>query len=161
MKKIFVLALMAVMMLTLAACGGEKEAAAPANEEVQAEVVLSEVLGKMVFEGDTMELGAGEMLDLYGIEEADMKQFAAKVNVTGIDCDEVVLVEAVDAEAAGRVKTCLDNRYQAKLNETENYLPDEYAIIKECAVTQNGNFVAMIVANNAADMVSVYGEYVK
>ena len=73
----------------------------------------------------------------------------------------MVLVEAVNADAAARVKTALDNRYQAKLNETQNYLPDEYAIIKTCSVTANGNFVAMIVAPNAAELVKVYNESFK
>ena len=40
----------------------------------------------------------------------------------------------------------------AKLNEMENYIPEQYAIIKECSVTVNGNFVAMIVGPNAAKL---------
>ena len=78
------------------------------------------------------------------------------MSTTGINCDEIVMIEAVDADAAARVKTALDNRYQAKLVETENYLPDEYAIIKTCSVTVDGNYVAMIVAPNAEELVKIY-----
>ena len=78
-----------------------------------------------------------------------------------VGCDEVVLVEAKDADAASRVKEALDKRYQAKLNETENYLPDEYAVIKTCSVVMDGNYVAMIVAPNAADLVKIYNESFK
>jgi len=162
MKKIFAVALMIALVLTLTACGGKEEPVSePAAQEAVKEIVLSDIMAQFTFDGEMLELAATDMLDLYGIEEADMKQFAAVVNTSGIDCDEVILIEAVDAEAAGRVKECLDTRYQAKLNETENYLPDEYAVIKECSVTQNGNFVAMIVAPNAGDMVSVYDGIVK
>lgn len=160
MKKIFAVILMLALVFTLTACGGKEEAPVQETETVK-EVVLADVLAGFTFDGEMMELAASDMLDLYGIEEADMKQFAAVVNTSGIDCDEVILVEAVDADAAARVKTCLDNRYQAKLNETENYLPDEFAIIKECAVSQNGNFVAMIVAPGAEDMVKAYEGAVK
>lgn len=162
MKKIFAVVLMLVLVLALTACGGKEETANEAPVQKQAaEVVLSDIMAQFTFDGEMLELAASDMLDLYGIEEADMKQFAAAVNTSGIDCDEVIMVEAVDADAAGRVKACLDARYQAKLNETENYLPDEYAVIKECAVTQKGNFVAMIVAPNAGDMVKVYDGIVK
>ena len=65
------------------------------------------------------------------------------------------------AEASARVKTALDNRYQAKLNETATYLPAENAIIKTCSVTVNDNYVAMIVAPNAADLVKLYNESFK
>ena len=39
--------------------------------------------------------------------------------------------------------------------------PDEYAIIQKCSVTQSGNFVAMIVAPNAAELTEIYKKYVK
>lgn len=153
MKKFLAVVLLIAMIFTLTACGGKKEAAKTAN--------LGEVMGKFTFDGEMMSLDAASLLDLYGIKAEDMKQFAATVNTSGIDCDEVVLVEAVNADAAARVKTALDNRYQAKLNETENYLPDEYAVIKTCSVTAEGNYVAMIVAPNAADLVKIYNESFK
>lgn len=152
MKKLISIVLLIVLVLTLSACGGKKEAKS---------VNLSEVLAKFSFDGEMMALEVTDLLDLYGIAAEDVKQHAATVNTSGIDCDEVVLVEAANADAAKRVKTALDNRYQAKLNETENYLPDEFAVIKTCSVTTNGNYVAMIVAPNAADMVKVYNESFK
>jgi len=155
MKKILSAILLVAMLLTLTACGGEQK---PAQTKT---VSLPDVLAKFTFDGDMLALDATNLLDLYGIAEADMKQYAATVNSSGIDCDEVILIEAVDAAAAARVKEMLDARYQAKLAETENYLPDEYAIIKECSVTADGNFVAMIVAPGAADMVKVYSEAIK
>ena len=152
MKKLLSLLLLAVMILTLSACGGGGKQSAKSAD-------LKAVLAKFTFDGEMLEMD--EMLDVYGIQAADMKQFAAAVNTSGIDCDEVVLVEAKDADAASRVKEALDKRYQAKLNETENYLPDEYAVIKTCSVVMDGNYVAMIVAPNAADLVKIYNESFK
>jgi len=63
--------------------------------------------------------------------------------------DEIVLIEAMDAQAAGRVKEKLEGRYQSKLNETRDYLPDEFAKIENSKVSVNGNFVAMIVLGEA------------
>lgn len=154
MKKLLSLLLLAVMILTLSACGGgDKQSVKSAD--------LKAVLAKFTFDGEMLEMDENDMLDVYGIQAADMKQFAATVNTSGIDCDEVVLVEAKDADAASRVKEALDKRYQAKLNETENYLPDEYAVIKTCSVVMDGNYVAMIVAPNAADLVKIYNESFK
>ena len=154
MKKLLSLLLLAVMILTLSACGGgDKQSAKSAD--------LKAVLAKFTFDGEMLEMDENDMLDVYGIQTADMKQFAAAVNTSGIDCDEVVLVEAKDADAASRVKEALDKRYQAKLNETENYLPDEYAVIKTCSVVMDGSYVAMIVAPNAADLVKIYNESFK
>ena len=152
MKKLLSVLLIVTLVFALSACG-KKESAKSAN--------LNEVLAKFSFDGEMMSLDANDLTDLYGINSADVKQFAATVNTTGIDCDEVVLIEAVNADAAARVKAALDARYQAKLNETENYLPDEYAIVKTCSVTTEGNYVAMIVASNAADLTKIYSESFK
>ena len=151
MKKILSVLLLVALMFTLTACGGKKEAS----------VNLAEVMGKFALNDEMMELTQDDLRDMYGIDAADVKQFAAAINSTGVKCDEIVLIEATDEKAAGRVKTALDNRYQAKLNETENYLPDEFAIIKTCSVEVRDNYVSMIVAPNAADLVKIYNESFK
>ena len=155
MKKWMCAALAALLVLSLSACGGRK-ADAPA-----AEVKLADVLASFGLGDEMLSLTEEDMSDIYGIEAADMKQFAAAVNDSGIKADEIVLVEAVDGDAAKRVKEALDNRYQAKLNELENYLPEEYAVAKACGVSMTGSFVSMIVAPNAADLVKLYGASVK
>ena len=153
LKKTIAAALCLTLCLMLTACGGGQKA--PAN------VALGDVLAKFNLDGEMMSLTQDDLTDLYGIEAADVKQFAASINGSGIKADEIVLIEAVDAAAAARVKEALDARLQNKLNELENYLPEEYAVAKACSVQSAGNFVAMIVAPNAADLVKLYGESVK
>lgn len=153
MKKILALLMLTAMLLTLTACGGSTTSTV--------NVDLNSVMTSFALGDEMMTLTADDMLNMYGIAAEDCKQFAAVINTTGIKCDEIVLVEAANADDAARVKTALDNRYQAKLNETENYLPDEYAIIKTCSVTANGNLVSMIVAPNAADLTKTYNDNLK
>ncbi len=150
------LALILILALSLAACGGKKEAAA-------ANVDLAAVMSEFKLGEEMMSLDLTELNDIcfLGLDEADVKQCVAAIHSSGVNCDEIIMIEAKDADAAGRVKAILDDRYQTKLNETENYLPDEYAIIQKCSVTQSGNFVAMIVAPNAAELTEIYKKYVK
>ena len=154
MKKLLSLLLLAVMILTLCACGGgDKQSAKSAD--------LKAVLAKFTFDGEMLEMDENDMLDVYGIQAADMKQFAAAVNTSGIDCDEVVLVEAKDVDAASRVKEALDKRYQAKLNETRDYLPDEYTKISACKVEISGRYVSMIVSADAQELDKLYKDSFK
>lgn len=155
MKKWIAALLLAALALTLSACGGKKA------ETPAAEVKLADVLAEFGTGDEMLALTEEDMADIYGIEAADMKQFAACVNSTGIKADEIVLVEAADAAAAARVKEALDNRFQSKLNELDGYLPEEFAVAKACKVEARGNFVSMIVAPNAADLEKAFGERVK
>ena len=149
-KRIFAAVLVLALALSLAACGGGKKEAASVD--------LAAVLAQFKLGEEMMTLTPADLAQLYYIDEADMKQSAAAMHTSGINCDEIILIEAVDAEAAGRVKSALDTRYQAKLNEMRDYLPDQYAIIESCQVTQNGNFVAMIVAPNASELTDIYNK---
>lgn len=138
MKKAMCLVL-ALLMLMMTACSTQ-----PAKEVNLAQVTddLAKAYG---LEEGMLNLTEDDLLELYGIEGADVKQFSARIRMESIQADEMVLIEAKDAAAADRVKERLDNRYQSKLNETRDYLPDEFAKIEQCKVIKNGNFVAMII----------------
>ena len=145
MKKF--LSILVLAALVLALCGARLEDGSVDLEAVLAEFNLGE---------EMLVLDAYDIADLYFIDYEDLKQVAAAVHTSGINCDEIIMIEAVDADAAAYIKDIMDARYESKLNETENYLPDEYAIIKQCSVIADGNYVAMIVAPNAADLVAIY-----
>ena len=117
---------------------------------------LEAVMASFELGEEMMPLDGTDLEDVYGIDPADVAQFAAAINDTGIKADEIVLVEAVDADAAARVQAILEGRLQDKLNELENYLPGEYAVAKACAVEAEGCFVAMIVAPNAGELTDLY-----
>ena len=153
MKKLLSFLMVVSLVLLLTACSGKAPQAASVN--------LNDVISGFSLDEEMMTLTQDDLRDIYGIDAADVKQFAGAINSTGIKCDEIVLIEAVNGDAAARIKTALDTRYQAKLNEADGYLPDEYAIIQTCSVTTNGNFVAMIVGPNAAEQTRKYNDSLK
>ena len=78
-----------------------------------------------------------------------------------IERDEIVLIEAADSAAAGRVKTALEARLEIKKNEMRDYLPDEYAVIAKCGVRQDGTLVAMIVSPDEKEISGAYQEGIR
>ena len=117
MKKRICIALTVALFILLAACGSIAETTETAP------VSLAEVMDSFQLDEEMIRLEGEDLTDVYGIALEDVAQFAAAVNGSGIKADEIVLVEAVDEDAAARVKELLDERYQSKLNELENYLP--------------------------------------
>lgn len=144
--------MMAVVMCCLTACGGD----APKAKEVN----LAAVMEGFKLGDDMMTLDENDLMNAYGINADDVKQFAGATSID-LKADEIVLIEAKDADAAARVKSALDARYDAKVTETIDYQPEEYAVIKDCKVTSDGNFVAMIIAGNAADLTKAYNAAIK
>lgn len=152
MKQIVCLLAAALCALSLTGCQSKKtgpDDLSAVHQELSAQAELSDMLA----------LSADELGTFYGIAAEDVKQFAASVNSTGIRCDEIVLIEATDEEAAARVKEQLDSRYASQLAQFETYLPDQYEILQKCGVRQDGNYVAMIVAADPAPLVKLYEAY--
>ncbi len=154
MKKVLC-AILALMLALLCACGEQ-----PAKEVVLSDV-MSQISAAYGLEEDMLELMDTDLMELYGIDSADVKQFAAKIRMESIQADEIVLIEAVDAKAAERVKGKLEGRLQSKLNETRDYLPDEFAKVEKCKVMQHGNYVSLIVCADAEKAVETYEKALK
>lgn len=128
------------------------------------EAKLSEVMDKINSDFSlslqTLE-SADELNTYYSIDTADVKQFAAEIDPNNNAPVEIVLIEAVDADAASRVEKALTTRYNAIYSQYSSYTPEQLDMVKACKVTKDGNFVSMIVADKGADMLNVFYSYVK
>ncbi len=139
-----------VLALTLAACS-------QGNTDKTADLPKTlETMKEQVEFSDVMELDEAGLKTNYGIEADDVKQFAALVDTSGIKCEEVVLIEATDADAAKTVKEQLEKRMESKLAQNKDYLPEQYAIIEKCSVEQSGNYVSMIVGQEHEKLTEIY-----
>ncbi len=153
MKKITALLLIAALIL-LSGCAGGGAKSADLN-------AVKEALSAQYGLDEMMVLSEDDLLDMYGIKAEDAKQYAALIAKSSTSADEILLFEGKDADAAARIKEKLDKRYQAKLNEAKDYLPEEYAKISACKVAQSGSYVSLIVSADAEAMTKIYQDAFK
>jgi hypothetical protein len=153
MKKLVSVFLTATLLCVLAACGG-------GTKQADFSKVMAEMKTKIT-NTEMMDLSKEDLMANYGIESADVKQFSAYVDSTGIKGDEIVFFEGKDAAAAKRIQEKLDARYKQKEVEMKDYLPEEYAVLKKCGVNQNGNYVSMIVSPQYEELTKIYNAAVK
>lgn len=152
MKK--VISLVSAFVLCLAVftgCGAK---------EVKLDEVMDKINSDFSLSLQTLQ-SADELNTYYSIDTADVKQFAAEIDPNNNAPVEIVLVEAVDADAAGRVETALTTRYNAIYSQYSSYTPEKLSMVKACKVTKDGNYVSMIVADKAPEMLDVYYGFIK
>lgn len=128
------------------------------------EVKLSEVMDKLNSDF-SLSLKALESADdlnkYYSINTADVKQFAAEIDPNNNAPVEIVLVEATNADAAGKIETALTSRYKSIYSQYSSYTPEKLSMVKDCKVTKDGNFVTMIVADKAPEMLEAFYKFIK
>jgi hypothetical protein len=154
MKKLLSFLLAAILLFSFTACAGTN------TKQADLAKVMTDMKAKITNK-EMMDLSKEDLMPNYGIEPADAKQFAAYVDSTGTRGDEIILLEGKDADAAKRIKEKLDARYQQKEVEMKDYLPAEYAVLKKCSVTQDGNYVSMIVSPQYEELLKIYNAAIK
>ena len=165
MKKIVAVIISAIVMsLTVAGCGGSSD-----NTDSQSQVVdnntqinLTQVMDDIntQFPNSMEDISSTDDLNkYYNISAEDVKSSAARIDKSGID--EVILVEAVDAEAAARIEECLKQRYNSKKQQGASYSPEDLQIIDNCSVQVNGNVVSMIVSKDYEGMQNILNDSLK
>ena len=128
------------------------------------DVNLNEVMGEMEKQeslSGMMVLDASDLTDLYGISPDDVEQFEGRILSDGIHPDEIVLIKAKNPQAAARIQDALTSRWESKGNEAKDYNPDGYALIQNCEVRMDGNYVAMIVSPDYEALNSTYDRFIK
>lgn len=152
MKRIFAVAVALVLCLSLlAGCG---------SKDVNLNDVMTKLNSDFSLSLQTLS-SADELNTYYSISTDDVKQFAAEIDSTNDAPKEIILIEATDADAATRVEEALTTRLNSIMATYNSYSPDQVDMVKACKVTKDGNFVSLIVADKAPDMLNVYYEYVK
>lgn len=157
MKRIIALVLAAILSVAVFAGCGSSESS---SKSVDLASVMETINTNNKLSLDKVD-SADKLNRYYSIEEKDVKQFAAEKDSDPDAPVEVVLVEAVDSDAAARVETALNTRYDSVLRTYTSYTPEKVSMVKGCKVTKDGNFVSLIIADNASDMLKTFQDAVK
>ena len=147
-KRILPLMLLLAAALLLSACGGS-----PAAADLSA-----------VYDSISDSLALPEMLVLpekrvqtyYGFDPAACKQLLVAVSGEGLRVDEIWLIEAADAKTAEAILASARSRIEQVCAETENYLPDQYAVAKGAEALRVGNSVGLFLSPDAKAMAELF-----
>lgn len=148
MKRFIAILMLLTLTLSLAACGKTEETKAVDLTAVYEG--FSEILPEMlVLDGDTR-------VNFLGIAEEDCLQVVTAVSDTGLKADEVWLIQAKDDAAMTRLQELAQTRLQAKQDELEFYLPEEYLVAKEGKILTSGHYLALLISPDVDTMAAAF-----
>lgn len=151
MKRIIAVVLALVCALSLFACGGGADA-----QPKDVVAIKDKIIADLAIEG-AIEVQDKEMLlNTYGIAVDDIESFACFSTMTGAFPDEVIMVNAVDEDAAARVESMLNTHLVQVLVQSKNYDAENYKLAQECKVITSGTTVALFISANHAQMEEIF-----
>lgn len=138
-----------MLTLLLSACGGKSAKSADLK-------ALYEKIGSSLELPEMLELSEQRIQTYYGIDPAACKQLLIAVSDDGLRVDEIWLIEAADEKAAEQILAAARSRIEQVCSETENYLPDQYAVAKNGEALQIGSSVALFLSPDAKEMANLF-----
>lgn len=150
MKKIIAMIIAVLMIVcSLAACGGDGGSKDSDAKGVVLSDLLNEINTKYNISGLKVLEKTSDLNRYYKIDEADVKQFAAEMTTSASEFNEIIIVEAVDGDAAARIETQLNNHLDTQRNTAKSYTQDQLAMVEKCNVLQNVNFIFLVIGDQA------------
>lgn len=101
-------------------------------------------------------LDAEEALNLIGLETDQMAQAVVMISQDSLLADEVILLEARDKAVADNAFQLLEGRMKAKGDEARAYSPEQYAIINQGILKQEGLVLLLLVSPEVDALYAVY-----
>ena len=151
-RALYVLFSLVLIFSILSGCG-EKDV-----ENVDFDALSGQLLDSGAFTDLLCPLTKDITASLYGIDEADIENFALFCS-TGATAEEIALFKAVDEAAAQRIMDAVEKRITNQITSYENYVPEEVPKLEDAIIRQNGLFIAYITAdksNKAAKILDAY-----
>lgn len=159
MKRFLVLLILVLSIFTLVACSSDE---APADNNDTDTAVESATDMQAIYDSYTsylpemILLDDNSMLNLYGVDTSKCKQAIIANCSDGLRSDEVWLIEANDEAYAKEVATLAQNRIDREAQETQNYAPDQYAVVQNAKIIEDGCNVVMIISPDVDTLADLY-----
>lgn len=147
--KALLLIALCVMPLFTAGCGQEKAL----HADLQA---VYDEIAKLPEQPEMLPLSAKKLSSYYGIDADSCPQAIAAVCGDGLRVDEIWLFEASSEEQAEQILSVAQSHVEQVCSETENYLPDQYAVAKQARALRIGSSTALFISPDAEAMEEIF-----
>ncbi len=154
MKRLIRAALLLTLLalpLLLTGCGGKEKSVPRADLPA-----LYEQLKALPDAPEMVLISEKRMVNYYGIDPQVCPQALLARCSDGLRADEIWLVEAADEAAAKTIAERAEARIRQLCEETENYLPEQYLIVKQAKVVQVGNSVGLFISPQSDRMADMF-----
>lgn len=150
MKKLTVIILAVVMMVTVTACSSE-----PKNPDVND--IMSKVRSEIEFP-DMADIDIKDISLHYTIDKDQVEQMVCVLAGSGVTADEVLILKMKDGFKADEVKKSLETRKKLQSDLFEPYNPDEMPKINSAVTEISGNYVFFAITNDNSKAKKIFNE---
>ncbi|WP_027632228.1 DUF4358 domain-containing protein [Clostridium hydrogeniformans] len=113
-------------------------------------------------DSEIMEEGdAKDLKKLYGINSKDIEDFILYMPESNMKASEIIVIRLKTKESKDIIKEKVEKRADNQGNSFENYVPEEYDLIKNKVVEEKGNYIFMVIHKDSDKIKEDFNENFK
>ena len=144
MNKMFKRLLIAASAAAMIFCGCTRGAA-------EINVPVSDISAKLMKEltwVDTLRQIDDNVIDkFYGFDTSKLAEYEVFVSDSGATAEGIAIVKMSDASVKDDVTAAMEKRVEKQKKQFENYMPEEMFKLENALITEKGNYVILVVAD--------------
>lgn len=119
------------------------QAAGKSAQDIYNEITQSVALNSPMVLSDSF------IANYYGIDVSTLDEYVFSMSEMATSAETVVILKAKDGGNTGALSAALQTVIDQKKTEMENYLPDQYQIVDKSSVQVSGNYVYLVISEQA------------
>ena len=156
MKKMMVIMLTMVLAMVVSACSSNKSTTIEASKSAKE---MTEQMVTEVEQPALMELTAEELKNLYNLDPAKLTDFSVRVPMMNVKTNEIAIFKVKDTKDVAEVEAAAKQRAENVMKQFEKYLPDQYENAKNHKIVVKGNYVLLVISDQADELYKVYDSF--
>lgn len=159
-KRSALLLLALVLCLACFACSGSNDSDADSSDVPPLSEIYADILSAVTLP-ELLQLDSSEIWTYLGIPVDAYTEAVALIPTEAILGDMLFLFHASGLDTVDTIQEKLNAFREQKLNEMNNYLPDEYAKINASSVTVRGGYVWLVVSSESTTITNVIEQHIQ
>lgn len=142
-----------ILGVVITACSGDK------TSSVESKLSAKEMIEQMVTEIEQpslLELESDQVKDLYNVDLDKLADYSIRIPMMNVKSNEIAILKAKDAKDIPDVEATLKQRAENVQKQFETYLPDQYENAQNYKLVTKGNYVLMVISEDADELVKVF-----
>lgn len=145
-------ALVAAAALLLCGCSRAAE-----KTDVPVSDISSKLISELTWVDSLRQLDDSVVEKFYGFDTSKLDSYEVYVSDSGSTAEEIAVVKLSDASAKSDVTAAMEKRVEKQKKQFENYMPEEMYKLENALISEHGNYIILVVADEFEKAEEVLG----
>ncbi|GAA0180026.1 hypothetical protein SH2C18_27910 [Clostridium sediminicola] len=158
MKKNLSLLIVVMLIFTLVGCG-KAEPQVPVRDimnSIEEEVEGISKLSEIDLKSEELEDFNKEVIKAYNINTDDVAEGIMKFPMINLQADEVIIIKVNDKVKIAEIEEALKGHIDVQLQAFENYVPQNYELVKNHILESNGKYILLTISKDAEKIQEIF-----